>query len=146
MIRCKVLLTQGNNSVEITIDKSTGGYLSEGVTQLGKFLSAEGNIPPERKTWVHALAKWELRLIDGGGEGVGMAGGGLKYGELAPLEPSAILSAAWISRRGVEPIGALVGSGMIKKAAEISVHFKNGPVSWRLQSFQREGSNAWINP
>jgi hypothetical protein len=147
MLRCKLLLSQDNNSLEITLDRMIEGSYYDVFTQWGKFSSSQGNIPPERKLWVHALAKWELKLMDGGGPGIGSVGGGLNFGELAALSPSAILSHATMTSRGVEPLDPSdVGVGTILNGFEISVYFHRGQMSWRLLSFQESGSNAWKSP
>lgn len=72
-----------------------------------------------------------LRLIDGGGKGVGQIGG-LKYAELIDLESSAILYNAGITNRGIEPLcSSGVDSGVINNPMELSVGLNYGPVSWR---------------
>ena len=151
MLRCRLLLSQDNHSVEITLDRMIGGALSEIFTQWGKFSSTEGNIPVERKLWLHALAKWELWLMDSGGAGIGLGGGGLDFGQLVSEPPAAILSHAGITSRGVEPVdrsGVLsgFGSGTVMNAFEISVYLHRGPMSWRLLAFQVSGSNVWQSP
>jgi hypothetical protein len=143
-VRCKLELSQGGKSLEVMLDRQAGAWFREVATFYGKFSSSEGNIPPERKIWVYSLAKMELRLMDSGGPGVGMGGGGLDYGELAPLTPSAILSNAHLTNRGIAPGGGSgIGAGEVLNGFEISVSFHKGPITWRLLSFQNSGSNVW---
>ncbi len=147
MVRFKLRLSQDNNSHEVILDGAAGGIWRDVATFFGKFSSSEGNIPPERRLWSYALAKWELTLMDSGGQGVGQGGGGLSYGELASLSPSATLSRAIMTSRGVEPIdrsGTGVGEVMIP--SEISVRFHRGRMTWELLAFQKNGSNAWHSP
>lgn len=141
-VRCKLLLSQGINSVEVVLDKITGASYRDVATFWGKFSSSEGNIPAERKQWLFSLAKSELTLMDGGGEGVGRVGGGLDYGELASLRPSATLSRAILTDQGWRPLGS-VGVGEVLNGFEISVRFNPGPMTWRLLASQIPDSNAW---
>jgi hypothetical protein len=146
-VRCKLLLTQDNNSVEVILDKITGAAFRDVASFWGKFASSDGNIPPERRQWLFALAKWELSLMDGGGPGVGMGGGGLSYGELASLPPSATLSRALMTSRGMKPSDSSgIGVGEVKNPSEISVRFRRGAMTWQLLAFQNPGSNAWNSP
>lgn len=146
-IRCKLLLSQNTNSVEVMLDRPISGVFRDVVTFWGNFSSSEGGIPPERKQWLYAQGKWELTLMDAGGPGVGMVGGGLSFGELASLPPSATLSRARLSPRGVEPIESSgIGTGDVLNASDISVRFHGGRMTWQVLAFQNPGSNAWVNP
>ena len=146
-VKCKLQLTQGDKSLEVILRRSDSATSQDAFTFWGKFTSSEGGVPPERKAWAFAVMKSELRLMDGGGPGVGMAGGGLKHGELAPLPPSAVLSGAILHPRGLMPLDSTgVGSCQVLSAADLSVRLRNGPVRWQLMSYQSEGSNVWNTP
>lgn len=143
-VKCKLQLSQGDTALEVVLRRADSATFQDVATFWGKFSSTEGGVPPERKSWAFAFAKWELRLLDGGGAGVGMAGGGLKYGELASIPPSAVLSHAVMATQGLRPSDSTgVGAGRILNAAELSVRLRNGPVQWKLLSYQSEGSNVW---
>ncbi len=145
-VRCKILLSQNNDTTEMTLERMTGGALSEGYSQWGACSSSENNI---KKVWIHALAAWEVRIMEVSGPGVGMVGGGLKFGEMAALPPCAILSRAITTERGIEPFDSSgVGTGKVVRAAEVSVRFHPGPMTWRLSSFQLVGggSSQWQRP
>jgi hypothetical protein len=102
--RCRIAIANKSKIIEIVLLQPLGYFEQEAVTFFGKYTSQGGNIPPERKEWLLALASRELRLIDAGGSGVGMGGGGLTYGEIAAMEPFAILSEAVLTDRGIEPV------------------------------------------
>ena len=143
-VRCKLGLSQDTNSVEVVLDKISGASYRDVATFWGKFSSSEGNIPPERKQWLFSLGKFELKLMDGGGPGVGVAGGGLGFGELASLPPSATLSRALLTDQGWRPLGSSgMGVGEVLNGFEISVRFHKGPMTWQLLAFQIPNSNAW---
>jgi hypothetical protein len=146
-VKCKLLLTQADKSLEVILRRLDFATDQDGVTFWGKFASSEGGVPPERKAWAFAVMRSELRLLDGGGAGIGMAGGGLKCGEFAALPPSAVLSHAIMVSHGLRPSDSTgVGPGEVLNAAELSVRLRNGPAQWQLLSYQSEGSNVWHNP
>lgn len=146
-IKCKLLLSQGGNSAEIILERVTGSAFAEGASFWGPYTSIGGNIPPERRQWLFALTKWECRLMDAGGPGVGMVGGGSGYGDLEPVPPAAILSMAAMTDRGIEPVNrGGSASGRIDDGFAIDISFHRGPITWTLAGFQRPGSNVWQSP
>jgi hypothetical protein len=146
-LRCKLLLNQNGNTEEVLLEKVTASFLRDGFTFVGAFSSTGGGIAKERKVWIYAVTKFELTLMDSGGPGVGMIGGGLGFGELAALPASAILSRALLTDRGIEandPTG--VGLGTVQNGADISVAYHRGPMTWQLTSFQKRGAGGWFTP
>jgi len=144
-IKCKLRLTQNNHPVDVDLEKAVGTSFIDLVTYWGKCDISEGDIPKERQQWVYTQSNWQLMLLDGGGKGIGMGGGGLEYAELAALGPAAILSRAMVTSRGVESVTE-TGVGEVLKAAEISVYFKPGPMTWQLLAFRNPGQSGWQNP
>ena len=151
-VRCKLLLSQNNGSLEVVLNPPTAAVLRDVASYWGSFSSLEGGrsaggIPKERKVWLYAQGKWELTLMDSGGPDVGMGGGGLGYGELASLPPAATLSHAVMTPRGVEPSDSSgIGVGQVMKAAEISVAFHPGRMTWKLLGFQERNYSTWKSP
>jgi hypothetical protein len=146
-VRCKLLLTQGDDSLEVVLKSPSSATYQDLATFWGSFSSTEGTIPPERKAWSYAFSRLELTLMDGGGPGVGMVGGGLKYGEMADVPPAATLSRALMANHGMRPSDSSgVGTGEILNPSELYVRFRRGPVKWQLVGYQGEGSNAWKSP
>ena len=140
--KCKLLLSQGVNSAEIVLNRVAGSAAREGMTFWGAFTSTGGNIPEERRGWVFAYAKWECRLLDAGGPGVGMIGGGMDYHQLAPLEPDAILSGAVMTARGIEPMNGDTAQGRIVNSFGFPP-LNSGPITWTLVGFVPPGTFVW---
>jgi hypothetical protein len=145
--KCKLLLSQNSKSLEITLNGRGGGVDVDSFAFWGSYSSSEGDIRPERKQWLFVLPTLELSLIDAGGPGVGMVGGGLKFGEMAALPPAAVLSHALMDNRGFSPIDSTgTGRGELLSGFAIWVQFNKGPISWEMSSYMPDASNAWVNP
>jgi hypothetical protein len=145
--KCKLLLFQGGNSVEIVLNRPTGFASREGMTVWGTYTSNGGSIPPDQRRWLFAMAKWECRLMDAGGPGIGMGGGGLGYAELAPVPPAAILSMAGMTDRAIEPMSrGNTAQGRIDNGFAIGSPLNKGPITWNLEAFQAEGTSFFQTP
>ncbi len=145
--RCKITIANGSKMVEIVLLQPDGYLEQEGVTFFGKYTSAEGNIPPDRRGWGFVVASRELRLADTGDRDTGMVGGGLDFMETAPIPPFAILSQAGLTDRGIEPvIRNSTAAGQLKSGFALGVALNSGPVTWRLSGYKRAGSSAWVDP
>jgi hypothetical protein len=145
--RCKIAISNGPTTVEIVLLQIAGSAQREAVTFWGQYTSNGGNIPPERRGWIYALAPRELRLVDTGGPGVGMIGGGLEYHEIAAMDPFAIFSDAVLTDRGIEPVTRNhVAVGDLKSGFALDVQLNKGPVTWRLSGYKSTGSSAWVAP
>jgi hypothetical protein len=144
--RCRIAIANNSKKIEIVLLQPLGYIEKEVVTFFGKYTS-DGGIPPERKGWLLAVASRELRLIDAGGSGVGMGGGGLTYGEIVAMEPFAILSEAVLTDRGIEPVFRNTAvAGQLKSGFDLNVSFNSGPVTWRLSGYIQSGSSTWVAP
>lgn len=150
MHRCRIEIANAAMKVEIILEETDSFALQNGLTLWGKYSTKPkdaGNVPPERKGWLYALTARELRLIDMGGPGVGMVGGGLGFGELAPLAPFATLSDALMTSRGIEPmIPHAPGKGWLDIGAALDSSLTRGPVTWRLSGYRQSSSNIWVDP
>jgi hypothetical protein len=155
LAKCKLRLSQGGNFVEIVLNNQVGAAAQEGISYWGTFTITGddpakhiymGNIPPERRRWLFTMATWECRLMDAGGDGVGMGGGDLDYHELAALPPAAILSRAVLTDRAIEPVSGNTAPGENNDGFAFDASLHKGPIDWTLTSVLPEGTNVWQAP
>ena len=142
--KCKLQLTDwASQSIEILIDTIKGAAFQNLVSYWGGVKSDGGLGTQNRMLWFYQFSKRELLILDGG-EGVGYGGGGLEYGQLAPVEPAAILEGALMTPRGIEPWATSgIGVGELKHPNELSVIPHAGKMTWRLTASLQAGTNKW---
>lgn len=145
--RCKIAVTRAQAgkdaaTYEITLFEPTGYSLKDVVTIWGLYKSDANNILPNRKCWIWSHASRELRLTDNGD--VGMVGGGLEFGERAPVPPFAIFSGAILTDRGIEPWPrSNAAPGQLNVGAALDMAVSEGPVTWCLSRYRRSPSTYW---
>jgi hypothetical protein len=161
--RCRLLLTQGNQSVEVTIDGTprlpSGTTYKEMFTWTTQFqywaygryyLSAHqtfGNHSSDKDTayWVFRFLEREMRFVEFFGPGQGYSSRAVEYGELV-REPMAdvTLYNAKVSNVGIEPYDLSgSGSGQVRASgAGLNV----GPLSWKLSAIRKPGEKFLREP
>jgi hypothetical protein len=133
---------------DVVLLQPEGCYLEDVATWYGTYTaSPTGNIPVAQRRWIFATGSHELRLVNKGYEGAGMVGGGQGFMEMSPIPPFAIMTSAYLSDRGIEPITRdHYGDCDLKSGSNLDVQMRQGQMKWRLSGYKRVGSNAWIDP
>jgi hypothetical protein len=99
----------------------------------GKYsLPDSASISKDKCWWKYSNARHEIVLLDIGGPGYGMVGGGLKYGEMSDIPPVAILNDAVLGRWGIATAGLAAGRGNVDNGVGIGGGFNRGGLSWEM--------------
>jgi hypothetical protein len=141
--KCKITISQGAESADIILTQLESAAVAQGITFCGKVASKSGNMGQGR--WLLEVSTFELKIVDADGAGVGIGGGGMDYGDLAPLEPVAILSRAVMTPQGVEALGGSA-RGWLFSGFAIDVRLGKGVVSWGLTGVGQNGDSGWRRP
>jgi len=143
--RCTLTLTQNGRSIDIALvtHPVLPPWASKTEAELIKWFAAEqnlcwgryllpdsGSISKENCWWKFSNVRHEIVLLDIGGPGYGMAGGGQAYGELSEMPPVATLSDAVLGRWGIAPAGA--GRAVVNNGVGIGGGFNRGAAMWDM--------------